>query len=49
VTVEDGDVAERSFLAVYRRAGEPVAVLGVDRIRPFTRWRRQLDALTRAA
>jgi NADPH-dependent 2,4-dienoyl-CoA reductase/sulfur reductase-like enzyme len=49
VSVEDGDVAERSFLAVYRRAGEPVAVLGVDRVRPFTRWRRQLDALTRAA
>jgi NADPH-dependent 2,4-dienoyl-CoA reductase/sulfur reductase-like enzyme len=49
VTVEDGDVDERSFLAVYRRAGEPVAVLGVDRVRPFTRWRRQLDALTRAA
>ena len=49
VTVEDGDLDERSFLAVYRRAGTPVAVLGVDRVRPFTRWRRQLDALARAA
>jgi NADPH-dependent 2,4-dienoyl-CoA reductase/sulfur reductase-like enzyme len=49
LTIEDGDVAERSFLAVYRRGGEPVAVLGVDRVRPFTRWRRQLDALARAA
>lgn len=42
VTVEDGSAADRSFLAVYRRAGEPVAVLGVDRTKPFTRWRRQL-------
>ena len=49
VTVEDGDVDERSFLAVYRRAGSPVAVLGVDRVRPFTRMRRQLDALAQAA
>jgi NADPH-dependent 2,4-dienoyl-CoA reductase/sulfur reductase-like enzyme len=49
VTVEDGSLDERSFLAVYRRAGDPVAVLGVDRVRPFTRWRRQLDALTKAA
>jgi NADPH-dependent 2,4-dienoyl-CoA reductase/sulfur reductase-like enzyme len=49
VTVEDGDLAEGSFLAVYRRAGSPVAVLGVDRMRPFTRMRRQLDVLARAA
>ncbi|WP_030263662.1 NAD(P)/FAD-dependent oxidoreductase [Streptomyces violens] len=42
VTVEDGSPADRSFLAVYRRAGEPVAVLGVDRTKLFTRWRRQL-------
>jgi len=49
LSVEDGSLEERSFLAVYRRAGEPVAVLGVDRIRPFTRWRRRLDALARAA
>lgn len=44
VVVEDGDPAERSFLAVYRRAGEPVAVLGMNQPRPFTRWRRALAA-----
>ncbi|MFC6063022.1 NAD(P)/FAD-dependent oxidoreductase [Streptomyces ochraceiscleroticus] len=42
VTVEDGSPADRGFLAVYRRAGDPVAVLGVDRTKLFTRWRRQL-------
>ena len=47
--VEEGALAEGSFLAVYRRAGSPVGVLGVDRIRPFTRRRRQLDVLARAA
>ena len=38
--IDRGD--EASFLAVYRRAGRPVAVLGVDQVREFTRWRRQL-------
>ncbi|MBB5912199.1 NADPH-dependent 2,4-dienoyl-CoA reductase/sulfur reductase-like enzyme [Nocardia transvalensis] len=42
-TVEAGDLAGNSFLAVYRRAGQPVAVLGVDQVRLFTRWRRQLS------
>ncbi len=42
VTVEEGSEQERSLLAVYRRDGEPVAVLGLDRPRPFTRWRRSL-------
>lgn len=42
ITIEDGSPAERSFLAVYRRGGQPVAVLGVDRVKLFTRWRRQL-------
>ena len=42
VTVEEGDPADRSFLAVYRRDGEPVAVLGMNQVRLFTRWRRQL-------
>jgi NADPH-dependent 2,4-dienoyl-CoA reductase/sulfur reductase-like enzyme len=41
-TVEEGSLDDRSFLAVYRRAGQPVAVLGVDQVRMFTRWRRQL-------
>jgi NADPH-dependent 2,4-dienoyl-CoA reductase/sulfur reductase-like enzyme len=42
VTIEEGSPDERSLLAVYRRAGEPVAVLGIDRPRPFTRIRRSL-------
>ncbi|MGR7023158.1 NAD(P)/FAD-dependent oxidoreductase [Geodermatophilus sp. URMC 62] len=44
VRVLEGDPAERSFLAVYEREGRPVAVLGVDQPRLFTRWRRQLRA-----
>jgi NADPH-dependent 2,4-dienoyl-CoA reductase/sulfur reductase-like enzyme len=42
ITFEVGSLREASFLAVYRRGGEPVAVLGVDQPRLFTRWRRQL-------
>ncbi|MFJ8361164.1 NAD(P)/FAD-dependent oxidoreductase [Streptomyces sp. NPDC093984] len=41
VTVEEGATDERSFLAVYRRAGTPVAVLGMNQPRLFTRWRKQ--------
>ncbi|AWS46233.1 NAD(P)/FAD-dependent oxidoreductase [Streptosporangium sp. 'caverna'] len=44
VTVEEGDVADRSFLAVYRRQDRPVAVLSLNQVRLFTRWRRRLDA-----
>jgi NADPH-dependent 2,4-dienoyl-CoA reductase/sulfur reductase-like enzyme len=44
VTVEEGDVADRSFLAVYRRQDRPVAVLSMNQVRLFTRWRRRLDA-----
>ena len=44
VTIEEGSAEERSLLAVYRRGGEPVAVLGLDRPRPFTQWRRSLGA-----
>jgi NADPH-dependent 2,4-dienoyl-CoA reductase/sulfur reductase-like enzyme len=44
VRVVEGSVEERSFLAVYERDGVPVAVLGVDQPRLFTRWRRQLRA-----
>lgn len=45
VSVVDGDPDDlgSGFLAVYSRAGEPVAVLGLDRPRPFTQWRRRLD------
>lgn len=41
VSVEEGAADEGSFLAVCRRTGRPVTVLGVDRARPFVRWRRQ--------
>ena len=44
VTVEDGDPAERSFLAVYRQGEQPVGVLGMNQTRAFTRWRRMLAA-----
>jgi NADPH-dependent 2,4-dienoyl-CoA reductase/sulfur reductase-like enzyme len=42
ITFEVGSVRDASFLAVYRRGGEPVAVLGMDQPKLFTRWRRQL-------
>jgi NADPH-dependent 2,4-dienoyl-CoA reductase/sulfur reductase-like enzyme len=42
ITFEVGSVRDASFLAVYRREGQPVAVLGVDQPKLFTRWRRQL-------
>ncbi|MEU7900656.1 FAD-dependent oxidoreductase [Nonomuraea sp. NPDC049152] len=43
VTVEEGDPADHSFLAVYRQGDRPVAVLGVNQVRLFTRWRRHLE------
>ncbi|MDQ0578859.1 NAD(P)/FAD-dependent oxidoreductase [Streptomyces rishiriensis] len=46
VTVEEGAVDDRDVLAVYRRAGDPVAVLGMNQARSFTRWRKQLAAAT---
>jgi NADPH-dependent 2,4-dienoyl-CoA reductase/sulfur reductase-like enzyme len=49
VTVEDGALDADGYLVVYRRRGEPVAVLGVDRPRHFTRWRRHLDSQASAA
>jgi NADPH-dependent 2,4-dienoyl-CoA reductase/sulfur reductase-like enzyme len=42
IEVVEGDVAERRFVAVYRRAGRPVAVLGLRSPRTFTRLRREL-------
>ncbi|MEU9174820.1 FAD-dependent oxidoreductase [Streptomyces sp. NPDC048420] len=44
VTVEAGTADQRDVLAVYRRAGNPVAVLGMNQPRLFTRWRKQLVA-----
>ncbi len=49
VTVEEGSVDERSFLAVYRRAERPVAVLAMNRVGPFARWRRKLSVATTSA
>ena len=40
--VVEGSCEDRSFLVVYERDGEPVAVLGMNQPRLFTRWRRQL-------
>jgi len=42
--VVEGSCADRSFLVVYERDGAPVAVLGMNQPRLFTRWRRQLRA-----
>ncbi len=47
--VLEGSCADRSFLAVYERNGEPAAVLGVNQPRLFTRWRRQLRATVPAS
>lgn len=44
VRIEDGDTEDRSFLAVYERDGLPTAILGMNRTKQFTRWRRQLAA-----
>lgn len=44
VIVEAGAANDRDVLAVYRRAGDPVAVLGMNQPRLFTRWRKQLAA-----
>ncbi len=44
VRVVEGDTAERQFVAVYERGGRPVAVLGMNSPKLFTRLRRQLGA-----
>ncbi|MBA2951149.1 NAD(P)/FAD-dependent oxidoreductase [Streptomyces himalayensis] len=44
VTIEAGAADDRDVLAVYRRAGNPVAVLGMNQPRLFMRWRKQLAA-----
>src|SRR5206468_11439692 len=49
VTVEAGSIDSRDFLAVYRRAGHPVAVLALGRRSEFMRWRKQLAAAARTA
>ncbi len=42
VEIVEGDVAERRFVAVYRRDGRDVAVLGLRSPRTFTRLRKEL-------
>ena len=49
ITFEVGSADDASFLAVYRRGDRPVAVLGVDQPRLFTRWRRQLGSVPAAS
>lgn len=44
VEVVEGDLAARSAVVVYRRRGDPVAVLGLNQPRVFGRWRRSLVA-----
>jgi NADPH-dependent 2,4-dienoyl-CoA reductase/sulfur reductase-like enzyme len=44
VTIEEGAADDRNVLVVYRRAGRPVAVLGMNQPRLFMRWRKQLGA-----
>ena len=41
-TLQAGSLAEGSFTAVYRRGGEPVAVLALDQSREFNQIRRRL-------
>lgn len=43
VEIEAGDPADFSFLAVYYRGEEAVAVLGANQPRLFTRWRKTLE------
>ena len=44
ITVEAGSAETEDLLAVYRRNGEPVAVLGLNQPKLFTRWRKQLSS-----
>jgi NADPH-dependent 2,4-dienoyl-CoA reductase/sulfur reductase-like enzyme len=45
VHIEAGDRASCNILAVYYRGEAPVAVLGMNQPRLFTRWRRQLAGI----
>lgn len=49
VEIVEGDVETHSFVAVYRRDGEPVAVLSIGQPKVFGRWRKQLAAAAPAA
>lgn len=45
VDIEEGTTRKRNLLAVYRRAGDPVAVLAMNQASLFGRWRSLLDAV----
>lgn len=45
----EGDIDSRSFTAVYRREGAPVAVLAMNQPKPFNRLRRTLTPAVEAA
>jgi NADPH-dependent 2,4-dienoyl-CoA reductase/sulfur reductase-like enzyme len=45
----EGGYGDRSFLVVYERDDVPVAVLGMNQPRLFTRWRRQLRSAVPAS
>ncbi|MCG2620998.1 FAD-dependent oxidoreductase [Arthrobacter sp. I2-34] len=49
VAIEAGDLQEHNVLALYYRGEDPVAVLGLNQPRLFTKWRRTLNALPAAA
>ena len=49
ITVESGSVHTDDLVAVYRRNGEPVAVLGMNQPKLFTRWRKVLSIPTAAS
>ena len=44
MTIEAGSAEGGDLLAVYRRAGEPVAVLGLNQPSLFMRYRKQLPS-----
>jgi NADPH-dependent 2,4-dienoyl-CoA reductase/sulfur reductase-like enzyme len=49
VEIEAGDPREHNVLALYYRGSEPVAVLGLNQPKLFTKWRRTLNAPAPAA
>lgn len=44
--IEDGTVEDGNLIASYRRRGEPVAVLGINRTREIKQWRKTLTIRT---
>lgn len=49
ITIEAGSAEDGDLLAVYRRYGEPVAVLGMNQPKLFVRWRKALSSAPIAA